>query len=266
MNEYETTKTFQLVDRIARAAAIIAIIVMVLAFAADLYVSRTTPKPIPPTPSPTVTRKPSPTFTVTTTPYFQQRLNEPPIDDLLPEDIINPLIERDFSCSGYELNKDQYYESQCTNRLENVSYQLIIDGLSENRVDFIQASVTFDSTPDPQAISDYFIFISIIPQIVMINAQQTAVPTTALTLTLQPDQFLTSTESPLQSFLPNPISTLQAQTSESIIDYLKQQLDTSIFETDFADRPVTLEVNGVYYQLTTSGTAYFLSIGIPIVQ
>lgn len=266
MNEHETTKSFRLVDRIARAAAIIAIIVMVLAFAADLYVSRTTPKPIPPTPSPTVTRKPSPTFTVTTTPYFQQRLNEPPIDNLLPEDLINPLIERDFSCSGYELNEDQYYESQCTNKLDDVSYQLMVNGLNENRVDFIEASISFDSTPNQQAISDFFIFIAIIPQIVMINAQQTAVPTLALTLTPQPDQILETTESPLQSSLPTPISTLLAETSDSVIDYLKQQIETAIFETDFADRPVALEVNGIYYQLTTSGEEHLLSIGIPIVQ
>ncbi len=266
MNEHETTKTLRLVDKIARAVAIIAIIVMVLAFAADLYVSRTTPKPILPTPSPTLTRKPSPTFTVTTTPYFQQRLNEPPIDNLLPEDLINPLIERDFICSGFELNEDQYYESHCTNKVDDVSYQLNVEGLSENRVDFIKASISFDTTIDQQAISDYFVFISIIPQIVKINAQQTAVPTAELTLTLQPEQILETTESPLQSFLPTPISTLQAETSESIIAYLKQQIDTAIFETDFTDRTITYEVNGVYYQLTASEAAHLMSIGIPIVQ
>jgi len=266
MNEHETTKTFRLVDRIARIAAIIAIIVMVLAFSADLYVSRTTPKPILSTPSPTLTRKPSPTFTVTTTPYFQQRLNEQPIDNLLPEDLINPLIERDFTCSGFELNEDQYYESQCTNKVDDVSYQLYVDGLSENRVDFIKASISFDSAADQQAISDYFVFISIIPQIIRINAQQTAVPTAVLTLTPQPEQILETIESPMQLFLPTPMSTLQAETSESIIAYLKQQIDAAIFETDFTDTSVTLEVNGIYYQLTTSGTAYYLSIGIPIVQ
>lgn len=266
MNEHETTKTLRLVDKIARAVAIIAIIVMVLAFAADLYVSRTTPKPILPTPSPTLTRKPSPTFTVTTTPYFQQRLNEPPIDNLLPEDLINPLIERDFTCSGYELNDDQYYESLCTNKIDDVSYQLQVDGLSENRVDFIRASISFDSAADQQAISDYFLFISILPQIVMINAQQTAVPTAVLTLTPLPEQIIETTESPLQSFLPTPISTLQAETSESIIDYLKQQIDPGIFETDLTSRTVTLEVNGVYYQIIGSGTVYHMNIGIPIVQ
>lgn len=255
-----------LVDKIARAAAILAIVVMLLAFAADLYVSRTTPKPVPPTPTITLTRKPSPTFTVTTTPYFQQRLNEPPIDGLLSEDLMNPLIERDFICSGYELSDDQYYQSVCKSQVDDVSYSLTISGLGENRVDFLEASVTFAAAQDLQLVSDYFAFISVIPQAVILKALETPQLTPFPTVTPRPENTPLVVGIPLSELLPTPVSTFQASTSGLIVEYLVEQIENTVTNSGLLEVPVAIEANDIYYQVSTDGSGYYLRVGIPIIQ
>ncbi len=246
-------------DKVVYILALVTIIIMVFACVADFYVARNIPTEKPPTATITRTRYPTGTPTITLTPQFAQRRLMPAIPELQAAEVLTPLMERGFTCSGYEPGEDSVYAANCFYEFEGLTLKADLAGFSAKQVDTILLDVRSESELDSKLVIDYFSFIAAIPLLAEIEI--TVTPTMQMPKTSTPPVPGQET-TPLPTLAaPTPQSTASPATQEQLIADLKGWFAPM---TSAESLRQTLLINGLYLDLTREGVQATLRIGHPI--
>lgn len=246
-------------DRLVYILAMVAIIIMLFACVADYYVATNIQRPPGPTATVTRTRMPTYTPTITHTPVFAQRRLIPPIPNLQAASLLTPLMERGFTCSGYDASDDRVYSAECFYDFEGLSLNAELTGFNARQVDTVLLTVRNEQALDEDLVVDFFSFISALPLIEQL--QITVTPTMQMPRTSTPagpDPQAT----PLPTLvIPTPVRLNNADSQDTLISALKDWLDALRGVTDLDD---SLQINGLRLTLQRRGSTATLRLGMPI--